>query len=216
MIQWIVSKIVAYFQNEFDVASVFIGIVAVLFSKAIGKIIEKIKIIWKNRLHFTISGIWVCKFHSFVYDGREILELYYIKQSGDQLYLYIQHYSKREDDSGHVYESSKLHGFGIVRGHYTLMCYTTDKKESETCGVAFFTLSETGANEYALCGNVYEAYSALNKTQKANLLKRMAKEDILKLNKLCFNQKTKAVSMKFKLIFGIYVYKNYDEALRDN
>lgn len=216
MIQWIVSKIVVYFQNEFDVASVFIGIAAVLFSKTIGKMIEKIKLIWKKRLHFTISGIWVCQFHSFVYNDREILELYYIKQSGDQLHLYIQHYSKREGDNGHVYESSKLHGFGIVRGHYTLMCYTTDKKESETCGVAFFTLKETGANEYALCGNVYEAYSTLNKTQKTNLLKRMAKEDILKLNKLSFNRKMKAFLMKFKLILGIYVYENYDMAFRDN
>ena len=68
----------------------------------------------------------------------------------------------------------------------------------------------------ALCGNVYEAYSALNKTQKVNLLKRMAKEDILKLEKLTFCKKSKAFLIKFKLFFGIYVYENYDVALRDN
>lgn len=216
MIHWIFEKVVTYFQNEFDVASVFIGIVVVLFSKVIGEICKKIKLIWESRLHFSISGIWVCKFHSFVYNNREILELYYIKQSGDQLNLYIQHYSRRENDEGNIYESSKLHGHGIVRGHHISMCYTTDKKESETCGVAFFTLKETNANEYALCGNVYEAYSALNKTQKVNLLKRMAKEDILKLEKLTFCKKSKAFLIKFKLFFGIYVYENYDVALRDN
>lgn len=210
MIQWIIDQIAVYFREGFDIASIFVGVLAVILSKAIGKMIAKIKLAWKNRSNFSVAGVWGCLFDSYIHENRQIVELYYIRQYGDQLSIYIQHYSKGQDG---VYKAAKLHGSGAVRGHRVSMCYTTDKKDSETCGVAFFKLKETSANEYQMCGNVYEAYSTLTETKKVELMERMAKEDIIALRRLNFKPKT--LFVKWALMLGFFVFRNYDTANQD-
>lgn len=209
--QWIIDQIIKYFQTGFDVASTLVGVLAVILLKAIGKIIMVIKLAWKRRSSFSVCGLWECSFDSYVHERRQIIEVYYIRKHRDQLSIYIQHYSKSQDGT---YKRAKLHGYGAVRGHCISMCYATDKKDSETCGAGFFELKETNANEYQMCGNVYEAYSTLTKTQKVKLMERMAKEDIIALKRLNFTW-SKTLLAKWNLMFGFFIFPNYDTANQD-
>ena len=94
------------------------------------------------------------------------------------------------------------------------MYYVTDKKQSNTIGVAFLTLKIGDVDSYILTGNVYEDYSVLNFKKRNELMKRMTKTDLIILKKTDVKFTT-TIKLKMSAFVKKLTYRNYDDAIKN-
>lgn len=171
------KKIINYFYNDFNVEKVLVALIAYLIIRIISYLFNIIKMKQRNNSKFNITGFWVAQFPSFIYEGRNIIELYYIKQKFNELSIRIQHYSD------YRVEISKLYGKGEIRDDFISFYYSTAKKASKVLGVACLKVRNEDVETLNLCGNCYEDFSRLSKKQQDHI-RKLQKKDILVLKKI--------------------------------
>ena len=171
------EKIVNYFFNDFDVKDILVSVVGYIVIKYTAVFFNFIKQKIKKRTNFNISGFWIASFPSFLYEGRNIVELYHIKQKQEELSVKIQHYSDSRE------EISRLYGKGEIRKNFVALYYSTTKKDSTTLGAMCFKINNSDVEALVLQGNPYEDFSDYPK-MKQDAIYKLQKKYILHLRRI--------------------------------
>lgn len=95
------------------------------------------------------------EFDSFVYKGRKVVEIYKIKQKGDDIAIDI---ISLNDETG---TSSNLTGCGKIRDSFICFYYSTKKATSNVIGAMWLKIITVDVENIMLIGNCYEDFSNL-------------------------------------------------------
>lgn len=174
----IIKKINDFLIRDFDALDFLIGLcvnfIILLFKQVIDNIKNKIN----KRRYFNISGYWSCEFDSFVYKGRKVVEIYKIKQKGDDIAIDI---ISLNDEIG---TSSNLMGRGKIRDSFVCFYYSTKKATSNVIGVMWLKIITVDVDNIMLIGNCYEDFSNFSDKTKDDLVRLQKTNQMIKLQQI--------------------------------
>lgn len=161
--------------------NVFIGLLGAFILK-VGKYLYHSII---NRIyfsnHFSISGIWVSSFTSYV-PNKNNIELIRFKQNEESVTLYLEQYSNIKK------KVKKYIGKGVFRGGELSLIYYPANKEDIQNGVFVLKITHSPDKKSSLSG-IYTEFSYSSDDNKANIEKgeyRLTRMSIPLVNRLFY------------------------------